>query len=165
MIEGILIIFKRGGGGGWISIFIVAAIILGIVTGVQTCKSDIKARYELVNRALSWTDAKFEAERRGGHLAVIRSGQEQTTIENLIAREGNMQAYWIGGYCGNDRIWRWLNNELVKYTNWGSGEPNNYQGKQDRMRINRVRYAEVGFGKWDDDDNIGRNENGFIIEW
>jgi len=125
-------------------------------------------RYELVNKLLSWTGAKLEAERRGGYLAVITSQQEQNTIEDLIKKKGNVHAYWIGGYCEKDRIWKWINNEPMNYTNWGPGEPNNYQRRQDKMRIMRDPYVSttghsVRFGQWDDDAN--NSNSGYIIEY
>jgi len=124
-----------------------------------------KKGYEIVNRPLDWIKAKVEAEDRGGHLAVITSAQEQNTIENMIARQGEKKAYWIGGYRDNNNRYVWITNEPMNYTNWAPGEPN--AGSQDRMSMYG---GGAYFGKWDNEANDlsgsgGSGGNGFIIEW
>ena len=127
----------------------------------------LKVRYEVVNQALSWTDAKAAAERAGGHLAVITSAEEQRTIEALVTSNGTRNVYWIGGYCESDRVWKWVTGERMSYTNWGPGEPNNNGGNEIRMSFTRQPFTFQGnrilFGQWVDEVN-GRS-NGYIIEY
>ena len=123
---------------------------------------------------MSWTDARNYAEERGGYLATITSPSEQTFIENLLIREGNRIFYWLGGYCGNDRRFRWITGEPFEYTNWMPGEPNNTVGIEDKLQILRVPHPIVvnsRLGQWNDafdrcnyDDGYTSNL-GFIIEW
>ena len=146
-----------------------------ITHGVSTTAST--KRYEVVNRSFgNWFDAKTEAERRGGYLAAINSREEQVLIENMIARDGNKDTYWIGGYCGNDRVWQWVTGERFEYSNWMQGEPNNSCGIEDKIVILRIPHPDVRssrFGQWNDvpaNWNIaGYRDNivnvGYIIEW
>ena len=127
-------------------------------------------RYEVVNRSLSWTDAKLETERRGGYLAVITSSEEQRTIENLIARDGNMDCYFLGGYRDISNRFVWITNEPMNYTNWAPGEPNNDSGSgiQDKITIRRIPWQDatgVRLGHWDDDNSNRVVDRGYIIEW
>jgi len=129
--------------------------------------------YEVVNIPMSWISARHYAEARGGYLATITSYGEQAFIENLLSRTtsprhdgtprstGINDVYWIGGYCESDRIWKWITNEHMNYTNWGIGEPNNSQGRQNRMAMYRSPQSHLG--KWD--DYYGDSVVGFIIEW
>ena len=123
-------------------------------------------RYEVVNQSSSWADAKREAERRGGYLAVITSEAEQRTIESLIG-DGTKDRYWIGGYCESDRVWKWVTGESMSYTNWGPNDPNNYGGNEYSMSFTRQQFYSQGastlLGQWIDEEN-GRN-NGYIIEF
>ena len=121
-------------------------------------------RYEVVSQTMSWEDAKREAERRGGYLATITSAEENALVQNLIAG-GDRRCYWIGGYCENDRVWKWVTGEPMNYTNWAPGEPSNSGRNQDKMCIIRRPYNNrVALGQWDDDRNT-INEYGFVIEW
>jgi len=123
-------------------------------------------KYEVVNRSLDWIKAKIEAEDRGGHLAVITSAQEQTTIENMVARHGEKRSFWLGGFRDSSNKYVWITNELMNYTNWAPGEPND--GRQDKVSMyGRGQF----FGKWDNETNdlTGSGDtaggNGYIIEW
>jgi hypothetical protein len=124
-------------------------------------------KYEVVNQSLSWTDAKREAERRGGYLAVITSAEEQKTIEALVTSNGSMNLYWIGGQCESDRVWKWVTGERMNYTNWGPGENNNSGVNDIRMSFTRQPFTfqgnSINLGQWADVPN-GRSY-GYIIEW
>jgi tetratricopeptide (TPR) repeat protein len=139
-------------------------------------------RYEAVNQTLTWTEAEAEAKRRGGHLATITSAEEQKFIENLIAKNGSKNVYWIGGYRDGNR-WNWVDSSSFTYTNWAPDEPNNSGGKEDKLEMwgtppaNKAgfpaRYDTVRqLGQWNDSTNDSLNSGdtwaknlGFIIEW
>ena len=116
-------------------------------------------RYEVVNQAMTWENAKLEAERRGGYLAVITSAQEQSTIESLVNRDGTMNNYWLGGYRNTNNTFVWITGEPMSYTNWYPGEPNNGLGGIEN-RIELSRYAN-----WQWNDISQSDYFGFIIEW
>ena len=115
-------------------------------------RRDRGSRYEVVDEQLNWADAKREAERRGGYLAVITSAEEQRTIERLIT---SRNSYWIGGYCENDWVFKWVTGERMSYTNWVPGEPNRSGRAMQLWTSNNYR--------WDDDNAATRR--GYIIEW
>ena len=50
----------------------------------------------------------------------------------------------IGGYRVGS-TWRWSDGSAWSYTNWHSGQPDNYGGRQDKTQFN---WGSVG--KWDD---------------
>jgi formylglycine-generating enzyme required for sulfatase activity len=128
---------------------------------------------------MSWTEAKAFCENLGGHLATITSEEEQVFIENLLAREGSKNCYWLGGYCGDDLIFQWVTGENFSYTKWSPGQPDNssYHGGQDKIDIWRVddpNNGSVRANFWDDThDNVVSNprygdfdkQRGFICEY
>jgi len=153
------------------------------IKAVNTLRENLEARifegnghsYRVINQSISWTDARRYAEERGGYLATITSRDEQAFIENLLTRDGNRIFYWIGGYCSNDRIWRWITGEPLSFTNWMPGEPNNSGNREDRLQILRVPHPDAStsrLGQWNDgydEFNIYTDTYlsnlGFIIEW
>jgi hypothetical protein len=128
---------------------------------------------------MSWTDARRYCEERGGYLVTITDSGEQAFIEGLLAREGNKNCYWLGGYCGGDRVFQWVTGENFGYTNWSPGQPDNssYHGDQDKLDIWRVgdpNNSSVRANFWDDTGNDPLSnprypefdrQIGFICEW
>jgi len=132
-------------------------------------------QYQVFEDSKTWTDARAYCESLGGHLAAINSQAEQTFIEGLISK-GQKNYYWVGGYCESNRVFRWVTGEPMTYTNWVRSEPNNFQGKQDKIAVYRVRNpksSSVPY-QWDDIANDGlisgepffsAGSFGFICEW
>jgi len=133
-------------------------------------------QYQLFEDSKTWTEAKKHCESLGGYLVTIKSHEEQAFIATLISR-GKKNFYWIGGYCDADRKFRWVTGEPMTYTNWMAGEPNNHQGRQDKMAIYRLGNPIVSRSKpynWDDVANDGiisgdaffsAGNFGYICEW
>jgi len=119
--------------------------------------------YQVLDRRTTWTRAKKYCEEKGGYLATITSSYEQTFIVNLLQKEGQKNVYWIGGYCGSDRVFKWVTGEPFEYTN--SFSPDNTGGKEDKLQIYRNN------GTWNDSEDVpDPNESwwyvlGFICEW
>ena len=103
----------------------------------------------LFSNPITWTQAKVDAENRGGYLATILSAAENDFIfRNLVNDpiywltgnppwQNQASGPWIGGFQppgspeprGN---WQWLNNDgYFKHSNWCPGEPNNYGTGED----------------------------------
>jgi formylglycine-generating enzyme required for sulfatase activity len=79
------------------------------------------SRYEIVTGNFTWTQAKADAEARGGHLATITSLAEKNV---MIASLGGLEAisawaYWIGAKYDSGS-WKWINSEPWLYTDWSS---------------------------------------------
>ena len=128
--------------------------------------------YAIINKSISWTDAKRECEKRGGYLATITSSAEQAFVVNLLNQEGNKNTYWIGGYCESDRQFKWVTNEPFEYANWGYGEPNNQGGSEDKIQMLRSSYdSNNSRGTWNDENNAINDSDawwssrGFVCEW
>jgi hypothetical protein len=101
--------------------------------------------YTVDEQARWWGDAKAEAERQGGYLVVITSQQEQDFLTTTIGPLLDNSWKWIGLYAQNNEEgnWAWVTGELVIYTNWDGGEPNN--------RTNDEYFGEMyAFGTWND---------------
>ena len=84
-------------------------------------------RYVLYpDRMGSWQEAKEFCERQGGHLVTITSAAEQQTVQSLLQQYSSDASCWLGCKLMNDGSWMWVTGEALGYTNWRSGEPNNY---------------------------------------
>lgn len=87
--------------------------------------------YLYVGDGLSWTDAEASAVSLGGHLVTINDAAENNWLVATFGTE-----YWIGF---NDRAvegtWVWVSGEPVTFTNWLSGEPNNFGPGEDAAMI------------------------------
>ncbi|MFX0206925.1 MAG: GH25 family lysozyme, partial [Candidatus Hodarchaeota archaeon] len=96
--------------------------------------------YELFSSLKTWDQAKTDCESQGGHLVSITTSGENEFVSNLAGSN----KVWIGL---TDEIsegnWGWITEENVDYTNWSSGEPNDYGSGED--------YGEMlSDGSWND---------------
>lgn len=131
--------------------------------------------YKIFNEGMTWEQAKAACERQGGHLVTITSSEEQAVIENLLRSKGNKNNYWLGAYR-NGSAWAWVTGERFSYTYWSGGQPDNFQGRENRLSMYRNRnprgYNKLG--EWNDSapDGVCNNEPffgaanfGYICEW
>lgn len=108
-----------------------------------------------------WYEAIACCEELGGHLVTITSAEEQAHVETLIKNSG--LSYWTGG---NDKYkegnFVWYTGEEFTYTNWDSGQPDNWDSEEDYLTI-------MENGKWNDvGENVLINSApvfGFICEF
>jgi TolB-like protein len=125
--------------------------------------------YEVFNQTMSWTEARRYCERLEGHLATITSPGEQRFIEDLLAREGSKNMYWLGGYTSGGFRYQWITDEPFTYSNWASQALRN--SHEDKLMIYRVPNSQYSgsFGMWEDDTNEGQESfyknTGFICEF
>ncbi|PTQ76272.1 putative secreted protein with PEP-CTERM sorting signal [Nitrosomonas oligotropha] len=119
--------------------------------------------YELVSTPLSFGDATAEAATRtylglGGHLVTVTSADENTFVHTLTTGG----ATWLGASdVAVEGEWRWVSGpeagQLLTYTNWGPGEPNN-SGNEDFAVYNNP----WGGGLWNDRPDAGI---AYIVEY
>jgi hypothetical protein len=99
-----------------------------------------------------------------GHLATLTSAAEDTAIAvNWTGGE-----YYVGGYQAPPTEtnaaagWTWVHGEgPFGYTNWLSGEPNDYYG------AGSEQYLAIGLSPiygWNDEGNLG-NVAGYVVEY
>ena len=103
----------------------------------------------LVPGGISWSGANAAAVSANGHLATITSAAEGIFVyTNLVNNAtywnqepaGSDLGPWLGAYQTSDdgtqanANWVWVTGELWSYTNWHSGEPNNFTGASENSR-------------------------------
>lgn len=108
---------------------------------------------------VTWEEACQLCFEAGGHLATASSSAKQNFIYTNLVQPGGKDA-WIGGLrYDTPTTWPywWITNELISYTNWNPGEPNNLGGEW---------YVEmyVSNGKWNDLSG-GAKLSAYVCEW
>lgn len=92
--------------------------------------------------SMTWEQANIYALRFGAFLATVRSKEENRWIDSTFGVKNK----WIGiNDTEKEGEFVWVSGEKSAYTNWNSGEPNNYGSGED--------YGHIGDnveGKWND---------------
>ena len=107
----------------------------------------------------NWTDAKTICNANNAQLVNIASADENHFIKMEFLKE-NVDC-WIGlTDSETEGIWKWSNGAtLTGYTNWGNGQPNDYNGQDCGGIMNGI----LGYnGEWH--DNTCSFERWFICE-
>ena len=112
-----------------------------------------KSRYLAVHRPISWLEAANLAKNSGGHLAVISSPEELTTLEKITEGFPAPYGLWLGGFQ-KDGKWQWITGEPWKAASWAN-----------RLKpiSNAALLLQPGTGI--DSRPIASTPSGFIIEW
>ncbi|KAA0710038.1 C-type lectin domain family 4 member D [Triplophysa tibetana] len=102
----------------------------GQVKGKDSCPSDWHyfsgSCYFISVRGDDWPESQAFCKKRGGHLAIIHTPEEQTFIWDLLPR-GHWNAYWIG--ISDKKVeddWYWVDGTKLVGGFWEDGEPNNH---------------------------------------
>ncbi|KAI5087790.1 C-type mannose receptor 2-like, partial [Silurus meridionalis] len=87
--------------------------------------------YDLVTTPMSWSSAQNYCRMKYTDLAIILSDTDKLRLKKEAASKGLATAAWVGVYK-EINSWIWSLNNLplsnVPYSNWDSGEPDNYGG-------------------------------------
>ncbi|XP_071488284.1 macrophage mannose receptor 1-like [Diadema antillarum] len=116
--------------------------------------------FTVVNEALTWAEANADCQKRQGRLAQVLSSYDQRTINYMLYDNKEKLLTSKGAWLGlNDRMhqmtYEWVDGSEVTYTNWNSGEPDDFAEAQDciftysqngKESTGRKYYA----GKWAD---------------
>ena len=117
----------------------------------------------------TWDDAEGDVTgtlNSNYHLATITCQAEQDFVASFLDESGVVQQWWLGGYQDPldteipDANWTWVTGEPWNYTNWGDGEPNDYQGPASEQYLTIWDAASWG---WNDEHNLGA-VHGYIAE-
>jgi Ca2+-binding RTX toxin-like protein len=99
-----------------------------------------QGHYYLLSDSATWDNAQTQANRLGGNLVTINSQDEQDWLQTTF---GKNQNFWIGLRDNvTEGSFQWANGETSTFTNWNSGEPNNF-GNEDYVEL-------YSTGKWND---------------
>jgi len=97
-------------------------------------------QYYCSREKASWQTAQATSEAAGGYLAVINDAGENELLADFLTE----QSAFIGLHDLNQEgQFEWVSGESMVYKNWYPGQPNNYQGRQDHVRL-------LKNGQWDD---------------
>lgn len=110
--------------------------------------------------AMTWTEAEHEARRLGGHLVEVDDLQEHLWIVDTIQAIGTGGTtagidLWIGLTDeAQPNVWRWSGSgRIAQFTRWQPGEPNNANGGESYVHMNRWATPQ---GDWNDNDGTVR---------
>ncbi|MCY2928853.1 MAG: lectin-like protein, partial [Planctomycetota bacterium] len=97
--------------------------------------------YVITDSSQTWADAEAQAVALGGHLATVNDASEQDWLHRTFERFGSV---WIGlTDQAVEGTWGWSSGQAVTYTNWPSGQPDNWWDQED--------YAQMySSGQWYD---------------
>ncbi|MDZ7848273.1 MAG: C-type lectin domain-containing protein [Owenweeksia sp.] len=79
--------------------------------------------YFLSNDSVAGDVAAALAVAAGGHLVTISNSTENSLVSSFTTKE-----FWIGlADTAVEGSFEWINGEPLSYTNWASGEPNDFK--------------------------------------
>ena len=127
--------------------------------------------YKLFPHQLSWHQAQQRCLELGGHLAVVKSEDENQFLMSLMKGHG-ISVVWLG--ASDEKVegsWFWVDGEPLRYSNWNPGQPNNKQNLEHYMIMIAGNAEAVARGavdgKWHDQPDVAivRWSPGFICQW
>ncbi|KAK2864769.1 hypothetical protein Q7C36_003923 [Tachysurus vachellii] len=93
----------------------------------------------------SWNNAREECRSKGADLVIINSREEQVYISKMFTGEA-----WIGLHdTVQEGKWMWVDGTEVTTEFWWTGEPNNYDGKED-CTATGSKFAKAELITWAD---------------
>ncbi|MGN0534030.1 MAG: leucine-rich repeat protein [Eubacterium sp.] len=119
-------------------------------------------KYVFYNNTMPYSYSKLFCEAKGGYLASVTSEEENNIVYSLISTGLNA---FIGGSKNKYGEFIWESGELFDYSNWRSGEPNNYESTGGQYYVKM--YGSDS--NWDDCADLtsskAKETNGFICEY
>jgi len=108
--------------------------------------------YKLFTTPKNWFDAKADCEARGGHLVTLGSQGENDFVRDL-----GSDIYIGFTDAAVEGDWQWVTGEGAPYTNWHSGEPNNWWGLEDWATMSAADGTWYDLWGWD--------AGAYVCEW
>jgi len=119
--------------------------------------------YKLINTSMDWDSAQKYCENLGGHLVTINSADEQQFVSSL-ASKSTKKNVWLGATKNENGKFSWVTGEAAQFSNWGSGEPSNYDGTENAVMMYTYSNGIVSLGEWNDISSTGGTVSGFKLE-
>ncbi len=139
---------------------LLAAFLLATVANAQVpqwVQSPLNGHYYALVPPTTWTQAEQLAVSLGGHLATVRSSNENAwLIQTFAVGVPEDTRIWIG--LTDELVegtWVWSSGEPVTFTNWGLFEPDNANGDQDYGGLWRIPGGVGGGWGWCDSGSGG----------
>ncbi len=127
--------------------------------------------YKFFPEQLPWKTAKARCEALGGHLVILETAAENAFVAKLVEESGRLDT-WIGATDeGAEGQWRWVNGELVTWTNWFQlqKQPNNKGGAEHFcvMSNQQLQMGQRIGWTWCDQPNVVQpiHQPGYVCEW
>ncbi|XP_051520492.1 C-type lectin domain family 4 member E-like isoform X2 [Myxocyprinus asiaticus] len=100
--------------------------------------------------SMSWLESQSYCKKKGGHLAIIHTAEEQSFIWNLLPR-GHWNAYWIGVSDKKaEGDWYWVDGTKLVGGFWEEGEPNNHIDEDCGYMVKTEVLSRVATKSWYD---------------
>uniref|UniRef100_A0A8L0DLS2 C-type lectin domain-containing protein n=1 Tax=Oncorhynchus mykiss TaxID=8022 RepID=A0A8L0DLS2_ONCMY len=81
----------------------------------------------------NWLDAESYCASQRGHLASFHTQEE---LKSFLSTYTKGKSKWIGlKHNPTDGGYHWSDATPVSHTNWGHGEPNNHEGREDCVEM------------------------------
>ncbi|MCM3903390.1 MAG: PEP-CTERM sorting domain-containing protein [Pyrinomonadaceae bacterium] len=114
----------------------------------------------------TWTASQSAAVALGGNLVTINDSAENAWVFTTFAGFGGVtnRFLWIGlNDVAVEGTFEWANGELLTFTNWSFGEPNNTGGNENYVGMYPIAFSG---GEWNDFNNgtFQGFESGGVVE-
>ncbi|XP_060721458.1 CD209 antigen-like protein C isoform X2 [Tachysurus vachellii] len=111
---------------------------------ICNCTIQQSLKYFITKRT-SWNNAREECRSKGADLVIINSREEQVYISKMFTGEA-----WIGLHdTVQEGKWMWVDGTEVTTEFWWTGEPNDYDGKED-CAATGSKFAKAELTTWAD---------------
>ena len=115
-----------------------------------------QSTYLLTQKATTWKEAQAIAQSYGGNLVTINDAAEEAWLKSNF---GSSETFWLGiNDVETEGEMKWVSGETVTYTNWKSGQPNNYGNNEDYG----IMYTD---GQWYDTPGTNTYRGIIEIDW
>jgi hypothetical protein len=118
-----------------------------------TSSNDGQHDFLVCTNAISWSSAQSACAAIGYHLADVEDSAENTSIYAAAQAVRSGNAWWLGiNDLANEGVYTWDGGSTSTYSNWRSGEPNNFNNNEDCGK-----YAANYAGQWNDSNCADTN--------
>ena len=112
-------------------------------------------RFDLVDGAFTWSEAREDAAQRGGYLATFVGAHEWFALLKALGDEVRSTDWWLGATDeAQEGDWVWITGEPVGFNVWSPGEPNDLNGEDYLKTWNREFW----------NDSPGDLQLGYVLE-